>query len=139
MWQNRQKHAQKRHFAGLFLPKMGKFCLQIAKMTSKVSKMRFLFVNFLKRRFVLPVNLQALRGEWKDFFEIVFLDNFRALCYYIIYIWENSAQNRPIGGVCLTRLPKTFLARSPLARTCRRRRPTAQATFRRRCGDKRKQ
>ena len=107
-WQNRQKYAQKRHFAGLFGTKMGKFCLQIAKMTAKALKMRISFVNFLQRRFVFLVNLSTSRGRWKDFFEIVFLDNFCVLCYYIIYIWENSAQNRPIGGVCLTRLPKRF-------------------------------
>ena len=78
--------------------------------------MTFAFVNFLKRRFVLLVNLRRSEGVWKDFFEIVFLDNSRALCYYIIYIWENSAQNCPIGGVCLTHLPKTFLAEPLSAR-----------------------
>ena len=77
--------------------------------------MTFAFVNFLKRRFVLLVNLRRSEGVWKDFFEIVFLDNLCTLCYYIIYIWENSAQNRPIGGVCLTRLPKR-LARSRYSR-----------------------
>ena len=82
---------------------MGKFCLQTANMTSFSKKIAFLFVNFLQRRFVLCVNSKGGEGDWEDFFEIVFLDNFFGLCYYIIYIWENSAQNRPIGGVCLTR------------------------------------
>ena len=72
-------------------------------MTAEGKKADFKFVNFLKRRFVLGVNLDAFWKAWKVFFKIVFLDNSRALCYYIIYIWENSAQNRPIGGVCLTR------------------------------------
>ena len=54
-------------------------------MTILSSKKRFLFVNFLQRGFVLPVNLRDVKGRWKDFFEIVFLDNFRGLCYYIIY------------------------------------------------------
>jgi hypothetical protein len=82
---------------------MGKFHLQKAKMTFEGAKVPFEFVNFLKRRFVWGVNLEAFWKAWKVLFKIVFLDNSRALCYYIIYIWENSAQNCPIGGVCLTR------------------------------------
>ena len=113
--QNRQKCAQKPTFCRLKNRKMSKFYLQSANMTIFHQKTRFLFVNFLKRRFVFPVNLCPPRERWKDLFEIVFLDNFYALCYYIIYIWENSAQNCPIGGVCLTRLPNRF-ARSRCSR-----------------------
>ena len=78
---------------------MGKFYLQTAKMKTMGKKVAFQFVNFLKRRFVRCVNLETFWQGRGDFFGIVFLDNFLPLCYYIIYIWENSAQNRPIGGV----------------------------------------
>ena len=71
-------------------------------------KAAVLFVNFLKRGFVFRVNLGGTKGREGDFFEIVFLDNFFCLCYYIIYIWENSAQNRPIDGVCSARLPNVL-------------------------------
>ena len=87
-------------------------------------KAAVLFVNFLKRGFVFRVNLRGTKGREGDFFEIVFLDNFFCLCYYIIYIWENSAQNRPIGGVCLTRWRERISWSRPLrARTRRRTRP----------------
>ena len=82
---------------------MGKFHLQKAKMTFLSKKVGLEFVNFLKRGFVWGVNLAVFWKGWKALFKIVFLDNLFALCYYIIYIWENSAQNGPIGGVCLTR------------------------------------
>ena len=87
-------------------------------MTVKGEKVAFEFVNFLKRRFVLDVNSKAFWKVWKVFFKIVFLDNSRVLCYYIIYIWENSAQNRPIGGVCLTRPREMHLVKPPF--TCAR-------------------
>ena len=72
-------------------------------MTFLSKKVGLEFVNFLKRGFVWGVNLAVFWKGWKALFKIVFLDNLCALCYYIIYIWENSAQNGPIGGVCLTR------------------------------------
>lgn len=115
--QNRQKCVQKPPLTSVFEWKIGKLCLQTTNMTILMPKIRFLFVNFLQRRFVRLVNSPRSSGRWKDFFEIVFLDNSRVLCYYIIYIWENSAQNRPIGRVCLTRLPKRF-ARSCSVRAC---------------------
>ena len=118
---------------------MGKFYLQTPKMAINDEKVRFEFVNFLKRRFVWGVNLKAFWKAWKVFFKIVFLDNSRVLCYYIIYIWENSAQNRPIGGVCLTHLPKTFLAEPLSARAYRRWRPTAKVICEHRRGSKQKQ
>ena len=118
---------------------MRKLHLQNAKMTILLPKKRFLFVNFLQRGFVLLVNLRDVKGRWKDFFEIVFLDKFRALCYYIIYIWENSAQNCPIGGVCLTHLPKTLLAEPLSARAYRRWRPTAKVICEHRRESKQKQ
>ena len=94
---------------------MGKFHLQKAKMTFLSKKVGLEFVNFLKRGFVWVVNLTVFWKGWKVLFKIVFLDNSRALCYYIIYIWENSAQNGPIGGVCLTRCLECILA-EPLPR-----------------------
>ena len=87
---------------------MSKFHLQSTNMTDFLPKMRFLFVNFLQRHFVLLVNLPLFLNRWEDLFAIVFLDKFCGLCYYIIYIWENSAQNRPIDGVCSARLPNVL-------------------------------
>jgi hypothetical protein len=100
---NRQKYAQKLHLLRALVAKMGKFRLQTANMTMFGQKTAISFVNFLKRGFVFRVNLDGARDGEGDFFGTVLLDNFFCLCYYIIYIWENSAQNRPIGGVCLTR------------------------------------
>ena len=137
--QNRQKSAQKPPFLGLSKWKKRKLHLQNAKMTILKKKTRFVFVNFLQRGFVFPVNWQRGGKGWKDFFEIVFLDKFRALCYYIIYIWENSAQNCPIGGVCLTHLPKTLLAEPLSARAYRRWRPTAKVICEHRRESKQKQ
>ncbi len=96
---------------------MGKFYLQKANMTLRSEKVSFEFVNFLQRRFVHRVNLGAFARRLRDTFEMFFLDNAGDLCYYIIYIWENSAQNRPIGGVCLTRSPsRTSRSRYPRVR-----------------------
>ena len=85
-------------------------------MTISTPKTRFLFVNFLQRAFVLCVNLRGFLTWWKDLFEIVFLDNSCDLCYYIIYIWENSAQNRPIGGVLFDPLARSHLVKPPFTR-----------------------
>ena len=95
--------------------KMGKFCLQMPNITSRAQKTASLIVNFLKRRFDRCMNSRAHKRTLNRFSKIVFLDITTKLCYYIIYIWENSAQNCPIGGVCLTRLPNRF-ARSRCSR-----------------------
>ena len=95
---------------------MGKFCLQTSKMTLLPQKMPFLIVNFLKRRFDRRVNFGARGSASERIFKIVFLDIKGKLCYYIIYIWENSAQNCPIGGVCLTPLGEFALREVPFTR-----------------------
>ena len=83
---------------------MSKYHLQSTKTVVWAQKMAFLIVNFLQRRFDRRVNFGVFGKVADAFSKIVFLDIGGRLCYYIIYIWENSAQNCPIGGVCLTRL-----------------------------------
>ena len=118
MWQNRQKCAQKQPFCGVLRGKMGKFHLQTPKITHRTQKTRFSIVNFLKRRFDRRVNFGGSRPARGRVFKIVFLDITGKLCYYIIYIWENSAQNCPIGGVCLTCTARMHLVKPPF--TCAR-------------------
>jgi hypothetical protein len=127
VWQNRQKYAQKHPFEGFSKGKTGKFCLQMSKMTLLSQKMPFLIVNFLKRRFDRRVNFGARGSASERIFKIVFLDIKGKLCYYIIYIWENSAQNRPIGGVCLTLSVSLHSVKYPLRVRAHRRIPNAQA------------
>lgn len=91
----------KSHCREDFMVKMGKFCLQMPNITSRAQKTASLIVNFLKRRFDRCMNSRAHKRTLNRFSKIVFLDITTKLCYYIIYIWENSAQNCPIGGVCL--------------------------------------
>ena len=88
---------------------MGKFCLQTAFLMLRLEKNVFLFVNFLKRCFVRRVNFGRFWRWRKMFFRIVFLDIPAQLCYYIIYIWENSAQNCPFGGVLFDSLARMHL------------------------------
>ena len=80
--------------------------------------MAFLIVNFLQRRFDRRVNFGVFGKVADAFSKIVFLDIGGRLCYYIIYIWENSAQNCPIGGVCLTCTARMHLVKPPF--TCAR-------------------
>ena len=96
--------------------KTGKFCLQWAKAAIIIRKNEFRIVNFLKIRFVRRVNFGVQWEFRKDFFRIVFLDIRAVLCYYIIYIWENSAQNRPIGGVLFDPLARSHLVKSLFTR-----------------------
>ena len=88
---------------------MGKFCLQTTFLMLRLEKNVFLFVNFLKRCFVRRVNFGRFWRWRKMFFRIVFLDIPEQLCYYIIYIWENSAQNCPFGGVLFDLLARMHL------------------------------
>ena len=135
---NRQKHAQKPHIWAAKSVKMGKFGLQKPNMTILARKMMLLFVNFLQRRFVRHVNLPSFWVCWRDFFEILFLDINGKLCYYIIYIWENSAQNRPFGRVCLIRWRECISWSRPLRVRARWRNPTAKVFCEHLSGSKRK-
>ena len=84
--------------------------------TTRAKKTASSIVNFLKRRFDRRVNFGARGSASERIFKIVFLDIKGKLCYYIIYIWENSAQNCPFGGVLFDLLPSVTRTEPPSAR-----------------------